>query len=587
MTDVPCPKGPRKPALSGVALDWLVISAAAVLLMLPSILDGLPVGHSQYNNLIWHSGFMAELADGVLYPRWIGNLWAGAGGGDFFFYAPLPFWIAGVIGLGPCSGCSGDTVLVATGVVLLALSGVSFRVLARRYAGRPPALAGAVVYMALPYHLGVDWSDRQAMGEFAAVAVVPAHVASVLGCLEGRERGGRLAVLSALLALSHLPAAIIAAIGYLPLVLALHRPFRLRPLGTVLLAGILGLGLAGLYWYPAIRLLDGVNSAFLTSEYYDWRIWMFASANAEPGAHFFNALWPPLILLTALSIGLHILCPHISREGRIVSAGLIGITWLMVTPLSYPLWNATPIEIIQFPFRFLLLADLGIGVGAVLAASAVAGTGAAGWRRGAAALTLAGIAAVAAMDHPALRAHRGAPVRNTAAIDLQVGAVEWLPAEAAPRVDLSSPTRDVALARAIADRPLIWLPEGAGSVEPVEVGARVVVFDAALTGPARIVVRRTYWRHWRLIDVETGRDIPIAPTPGQSIPLISAELGAGIARYRLELPVLAAEWAGYAISLAALLALMLWRGLAGGQSRRTTNSGWSISRSSLRRMVRG
>ena len=130
------PADPARLAPPGAALDWLVISGAAVLLMLPSLLDGLPAGYSQRFNLIWLSGFMAEMAGGALYPRWIGDLWASAGGADFYFYAPLPFWLAGIIGFGPCSGCSGGTVLVLTGVVLMALSGLSFRVRIERLRSR-------------------------------------------------------------------------------------------------------------------------------------------------------------------------------------------------------------------------------------------------------------------------------------------------------------------------------------------------------------------------------------------------------------------------------------------------------------------
>ena len=587
MTDDPCPKGPPGSTPSGAALDWLVISGAAVLLMLPSVLGGLPIGHSQHFNLIWHSGFMAEMADGVLYPRWIGSLWAGAGGADFFFYAPLPFWLAGVIGLGPCSGCTGDTVLVVTGVVLLALSGISFRVLAWRYAGRLPALIGAVIYMALPYHLGVDWNDRQALGEFAAIAILPAHLASVLACLEGRERGGRLAVLSAFLAFAHLPSGVIVAVGYIPVVLVLHRPFRLRPLGRVLLAGLAGLGLAGMYWYPAVQLLDSVNSSYLTSTFFGWRSWMFSSGVEGKYMIFFRALWPPLILLSALSVGFHILCPGISSAGRLLSACLIGMAWLMVTPLSYLLWSATPISVIQFPYRFLVLADIGIAVGAVLAASALLETGPAGWRRGCAALALTGITAVAAMDHPALRSHRGEPARNATAINLQIGAAEWLPVEVTPQMDLWSSRKGYLLVQAIIDQPLITVPGGNGHVELIEAGARAVLFNTDLASPAQIVIHRTYWAHWRLIELESGRTVPLAPTAAGSFPLITAELPGGTGRYRLELPMLAAERAGYAISLAALLALVLWQVLGGGQSRRTTRAGWSISRSSLRRMARG
>ena len=569
--DGPRPTGPTGPAPSGAALDWLVISAAASLLMLPSLLGGLPAGHSQHFNLIWQSGFSAEMADGVLYPRWIGELWAGAGGADFYFYAPLPFWLAGLIGLGPCSGCSGETVLVATGVVLLALSGVSFRVLARRFAGRLPALIGAVVYMALPYHLGVEWHDRQALGEFAAIAVLPAHLAAVLACLEGRARGGRLALLTAALALSHMPSGIIAAVGAIPVVLVLHRPFRPGPLGRVLLAGLAGLGLAGIYWLPAVLLLDSVNSAYLDSAFFDWRNWMFTSGIVGMEMPFFNALWPPLIVLSTLTIGFHLLCPGVSGTGRLLAVCLIGTAWLMVTPLSYPLWSATPLAVIQFPYRFLVLADLGIALGAVLAASAALGAGPAGWRRGVAALALGGITLAAAMDYPALRAHRGAPARDAQALALRVGAAEWLPAAVTPQMELWASRASYALVRAIADRPLIAVPDGGGRAEPVEVRSRTVVFDIDLARPSRIVIRRTWWRHWRLVEAGTGRAVALAPTPAGSFPLISAELPAGKGRYRLELPVLAAEWAGYALSLAALLALALLHG-GGGLLRRIAGS---------------
>ena len=115
------------------------------------------------------------------------------------------------------------------------------------------------------------------------------------------------------------------------------------------------------------------------------------------------------------------------------------------------------------------------------------------------------------------------------------------------------------------------MPDGGGRAEPVEVRSRTVVFDIDLARPSRIVIRRTWWRHWRLVEAGTGRAVALAPTPAGSFPLISAELPAGKGRYRLELPVLAAEWAGYALSLAALLALALLHG-GGGLLRRIAGS---------------
>jgi hypothetical protein len=287
---------------------------------------------------------------------------------------------------------------------------------------------------------------------------------------------------------------------------------------------------------------------------------MFTSGIVGMNIPFFNALWPPLIVLSALTIGFHVLCPGISGAGRLLSVCLIGTTWLMVTPLSYPLWSATPLAVIQFPYRFLVLADLGIALGVVLAASALLGAGPAGWRRGAAALALGGITLAAAMDYPALRADRGAPARNAQAIGLRAGAPEWLPAEVTPQMDLWSSRESFALVRAITGQPLIAVPDGNGRAEAVAVRPRSVVFDTDLAQPSRIVIRRTWWRHWRLVEVESGRPVALAPTPAGSFPLITAELPAGKGRYRLELPVLAAEWAGYALSIAALLALALLHG---------------------------
>ena len=87
----------------------------------------------------------------------------GAGSPAFYFYAPLPFYLAAPFHL--IAGPRMAVVLVCW--LMLALSGLSFLALARAFVGVGAALVAAVVYMAMPYHLLADIWIRAAIGEQA------------------------------------------------------------------------------------------------------------------------------------------------------------------------------------------------------------------------------------------------------------------------------------------------------------------------------------------------------------------------------------------------------------------------------------
>lgn len=549
-----------RPPIGGAAAlicDIALIAAAAVILMLPWLIWGAPNGHSYSLNVVWVAEFTEQMAAGDPYPRWLDGIWAGAGGADFFFYAPLPFWLTGLLRLVICAACEADRLLVLSGVVWMTISGVGLRSLAGEFTGRWPAMAGAVVYMALPYHLGADWADRQALGEFASAAILPWHLAAFLACIQGvRASGVRLAVLTALVLLSHLPSALILATAYLVLFFRVARPLRWEPVIRLGVAAISGTGLAALYWYPALSLLDSVNYAFMNQGMYHWSAGLLTISSLRHNGVFFFGLWPPLLALSVVSaVAVVAFVPRCGTVPVWIVAALVALVWVMVTPLSLLIWQNTPFGVIQFPWRFLMVADVAFGLVAAFAVAALCAHDAGNLRRGIAAGVLAVMALVVAAEHPALRAERGRMPPPDLPLHLTAGAVEWLPAEVENAEALDNYYKAYELAWPLLNLPDVLAP-GSGRFTAFSSSLRKRRFEAEVTTPTQVIIKQTYWRHWMLTDELTGDRITLRPS--SRFPLTIARLPAGSGRYVLELPILVDEWIGLVISAISLLIIAAW-----------------------------
>lgn len=507
-------------------VDVFVLAAAGVILLLPSIIQGAPPGSDYPFHIVWVDAFTSTQR---LYPRWLGMLWYGAGGADFFFYPPLAYWIAGVV-RGGCE-CGPSTLIVAVGLVALISSGLGFRTLGLRFTNhRGAAFVAALFYMALPYHLSVDWYQRLALAEFTALAVVPWHLAIFIDCLRGQKRGPQLALLSGLLAFAHLPTAVIVVFIAGVLCLTVERAPGWKPFGTVATAGGLGLGLAAIYWYPAVSLMDSVRNDLLFEielVISNWLVPPFLERTPHL-EHKFNALAG----LSVAVLVIVLVAPHKSSV-RASVVGLLGLTWFMVTPLSWPLWETTLVQI-QFPWRFLLVADLAVGLAVLMAVESL---------RVRSAACLLVIALISALGYP----------RGSRELMEFPGAFEWLPEESTDFVSFRNIRGVVESAKAKARGPSVRL-EGDGTIQILDVGPRRIEFSADLSAPSRIVAHRTYWRFWRLENLDTGEEIALAPTA--RFPLISATLPGGVARYRLGLPTLPEERRGQLVSAVVLFMLI-------------------------------
>ena len=147
-----------------------LVAVFALLIMSPALYLGHIVGHSSALNVNWAEGFAQQIAQGNLYPRWLPNMTGGAGSPVFYFYGPLPFYVATPFVL--LTGQS-SVAVICTSITLLIFSGFACFALCRFYANRYNALIASLIYIILPYHFATDIWMRATLGEQAAYIFMP------------------------------------------------------------------------------------------------------------------------------------------------------------------------------------------------------------------------------------------------------------------------------------------------------------------------------------------------------------------------------------------------------------------------------
>ncbi len=323
---------------------WALALLAALIAM-PVLIAHPLAQDSFWIDYIWAERFTDALQQGVLYPRWLDGSFDGLGAPVFYFYAPLPFYVAGLLGL-----AGADTYHSVIGAFLVALfgSGVSMHVWLR---GRGAALLGAALYMAMPYHL-FDFARRGALGEFFAAAFLPV-IAIGIDRAAGRRGYAVLAIGYAGLILSHLPTALLASVA-LVAPYALHR-CRMQPRAVlrIAVALLLGIGLAAIYLVPAIALQPATNVAALWRSNY-FRVWDWTVVSP--------ATWPnPTMMVVAIGLSAALVVPAVAAMVATRRLDFWAITVIACCALALGLvpgvWRLPLLDQVQFPWRILTVAE--------------------------------------------------------------------------------------------------------------------------------------------------------------------------------------------------------------------------------------
>ncbi|MCL5776854.1 hypothetical protein M1105_07630 [Limibaculum sp. FT325] len=346
-------------------ISYLYVFCACILFLIFVARLGTPYGYSVIFNLPWHIGFSKVHSIENIYPRYIPNLWGGLGGFDFFFYAPLPFFLSSIANVF-CEPCTPSEVFALAGGMLFIASGVTFYILVVRYADPVSAILGAAIYTVGPYHFFGDWLHRQAVGEVTAYVFTPLLLLGLIAILNG---GGNarwiFAPAFAGLMMSHIPSALLFVhfvLFFLPTYFLFNK-IQLKACikqSILLLAHLLiGALLSGVYVVPAISLIGDVSPGKLYLPYFNSTRWLFGrSLSVVPNPLTFVGT---LVITVTYGIFLFYFSIYFRKNRDVLLLSLCIssiIIILFMTVISYPIWEFWIIRRVQFPFRFIVFLEL-------------------------------------------------------------------------------------------------------------------------------------------------------------------------------------------------------------------------------------
>jgi hypothetical protein len=377
-------------------MKWLGWLAALCVVCLPAI---WPLGGSPFfasDDGLFHLYRLAALDDalrqGELYPRLFPSFAYGYGQAVLAYYGPLGYYLAEIP---RWLGATLPDALKWTFAFGYVASAVSAFALARRYVSSWPALLGAVVYVYFPYHLAETY-QRGALAEQLAFVFLPLALLALTPLPTVRALATRAAdsltgdnarlllfvfSLAGLILTHSLTALIFAPFACLYyLLMQSGTPWQSR--FVTLAIGLLAtLGLSAFYWLPIMSESRWVGlSAGLDNEGYRAHLaplWGFIQPSLifQYAPRQLVAADQPLgllalVLLLAILAGTAVTWRRRSSLARPLSlfALLSGAALFMTVDLSDGPWRLlhNPLTFLQYPWRFMTLAALGIAMGAAL-----------------------------------------------------------------------------------------------------------------------------------------------------------------------------------------------------------------------------
>lgn len=360
----------------------IVLTLIGLALIVPVIFSGYMYSHDVFWHVTWGRLFAEQFGSGDLYPRWLMNANAGLGSPVFYFYPPLPFYVAGLLKLLLPSTWSFWYSLGLSAALGLAVSGLTAYLWLRKIATANAALFAAVVYMVLPYHLRIDFYQRFAFAEFLAFAWLPLILYFTHEIIrENRKAIVGAAVSYALLALTHpLTTLLFSAVplGY-GLWMA-ERGKRVTALTRISVAMLLGAGLSAIFLFPAMTTQDLVPLGNISSTSHDFfkSKFLFYGHSAESVE--LKVFWRQMLQTLTVTVAIALcawIAAHVqqnirTRDEATFWALMVALTVFMTHPLSEPVWRIIPKHgFIQFPWRILTITTLATSVLLALALSAL------------------------------------------------------------------------------------------------------------------------------------------------------------------------------------------------------------------------
>ena len=261
------------------ALHLGAIAGAGILLTLPVLIFGVPIfSDDGVTHALWYSHFSEQLWQGDLYPRWLMNMNSGLGSPVFFYYPPLSFFLTSFLRPFFANDPHGWHQIGVSCSIAIVASGFAAYLWLKEATDHFSAMAAAVLYMAMPYHLA-DVYLRGSLSEAWAFVWMPLILLFTDRIVQGRRLAFiGLASTYALLIMTHLPATFI--FSTVPVAYALftaNEKTRIKATVLTLSSLLLGVGLSAVYLLPALLTQQYVSTDRMTAGYFAYQNWFLFS----------------------------------------------------------------------------------------------------------------------------------------------------------------------------------------------------------------------------------------------------------------------------------------------------------------------
>lgn len=349
-------------------LRWLLFAGVCTLAIAPFFWFGNPSGHDFEIHLFSWMNVARQWKEGVFYPRWADLSYWGYGEPTFIFYPPASWTLGGFLGLFlPWRMVAGGFCWLA-----LTLAAVAMYEAAKHWLSPSNATFAGVFYAVNPYFLVVIYW-RSAFAELLAAALLPLLLLFVTRL---EERGFRpalwLSVIFGTAWLINVPAAIMihyTAAG-LALVLAVWTKSA-RPVVKLVIAVVLGAGLASFYLVPAIYEQRWVQIAQVLSPGVRPQDNFLFTVTTDPDHNHFNRLVSLVGVAELCVLALAIFWARGDRARtslwKLLSVWGAGAAFFLFSA-SWIFWQYLPkFRYVQLPFRWLLCVNAALALLVVIA----------------------------------------------------------------------------------------------------------------------------------------------------------------------------------------------------------------------------
>jgi len=351
-----------------------IIACTSLLVILPSILSGWPVTHEVFRYVHLLNHFTEAFESGIVYPRWLPNLFGGYGYPTFVFYQPGLFFLAL-----PFRLITGNAFTALHLVVFLSLAtgGTGIFLTCRKITGQLfLATFAALFYLATPY-LYVDLYVRGNLSELVAMQFCSWPIFFMLLLKDKVTKKEKCAGYIGLMTLfltaiiySH-PAVSLFFFPVFTVSIICYFLFSDKKnylfLGYCAFSIVFSIVLSSPYWFPVMSLKKYVSPERALNDYYVWEHhfvylsqlfsnkWGFGESLkgiSGDGISFQLGLFHFIAAIAGIIIG--------RKNKFILVNGLLYLFLIfLMTDYSSFLWRWIPVlKYVQFPWRILSITAL-------------------------------------------------------------------------------------------------------------------------------------------------------------------------------------------------------------------------------------